>query len=846
MRFAETSWSGPSIAESQYLVRPSSPCMTQRLRRLSSYLPGVLLLLALLAWTEPGATLPPLTTEGGYAVSFFDPTQKAADGEPLRPDPAALDRDLRLLAGITSRIRTYEASRLPELPALAKQHGLQLYLGVWLSRDLARNERELRAGAHAAHEGPVTALIVGNEVLLRKELSPSLLKLTLQRARLLAKVPVSTAEYAQTWLDHPDLVDAVDFLTVHLLPYWQGVDIDGAVNHAIADLDRLRATFPGKPVVVGEVGWPSHGQRLGFAVPSPRHQARFVKAFAAAMRERDRPEPWFWIEAFDQPWKLNSEGSVGPHWGHFDAQRQRKFAATHALLHPPYWHRALAAVLLFTAVLWAAQALYPRWTVRQSLCFGGISAVVLVLIASASSEWSAGASIWPLPFLLLFALIVLRQVAEAIESPRERVPLRPPALPPRARVVLQVAAAAEAPAVLERSLSSMAAVSHVLQRILVLNNVADASYSAAVARRCRELQIDFHWLPECPGHKAQALNWALDHSGDSDWIGIFDADYRLDPRWIESVGHWLDDPTIDVIQLPQCHEAAEDRWAQAQSDEYDSFFRLAMPARADGAALVMQGTMVLIRRHWLQQHRWDTTCIVEDAELGLRLSASGARMVYLQQPMGWGLLPDRAAAWHRQRHRWAFGATQILRLHAGALFGPSRLGATQRLHWFAGWLPWFGHALHLAFALAALLWSISAILLPKQIDLPGVAWLLPVFALLGVQIVAGLLALRQRVCASWIDSLRCAWVSAALGSTIALALWSGLWRRRRPFDATRIAPPNSRGYLRWPASLVVLLLGSAIAIAMAWDGPTPMAIVWCSLVILFALPYLATVLLWRR
>jgi hypothetical protein len=50
---------------------------------------------------------------------------------------------------------------------------------------------------------------------------PSLLKLTPQRARLLAKVPVSTAEYAQTWLDHPDLADAVDFLTVHLLPYWQ-------------------------------------------------------------------------------------------------------------------------------------------------------------------------------------------------------------------------------------------------------------------------------------------------------------------------------------------------------------------------------------------------------------------------------------------------------------------------------------------------------------------------------------------------------------------------------------------------------------------------------------------------
>lgn len=113
--------------------------MPKRFLILLYALPGAVLLLALLAWTEPGATLPPLTTAGGYAVSFFDPTQKAADGQPLRPDPAELDRDLRLLAGITSRIRTYEAQSAETDPAACASAGQGAGVDRRVRADLARS-----------------------------------------------------------------------------------------------------------------------------------------------------------------------------------------------------------------------------------------------------------------------------------------------------------------------------------------------------------------------------------------------------------------------------------------------------------------------------------------------------------------------------------------------------------------------------------------------------------------------------------------------------------------------------------------------------------------------------------
>ncbi|HRO59596.1 MAG TPA: hypothetical protein PK177_10610, partial [Burkholderiaceae bacterium] len=157
-------------------------------------------------------------------------------------DPAAsvsrerIAEDLRLLSSRTNCVRTYSIDQgLDAVPEVAASLGMQVLLGAWLSRDRTLNQIELdRAIALAReHRGTVRALIVGNEVLLRRELPEHELAEALKLARSEAGVPVTYADVWEFWLEHPDLVDAVDFVTIHILPYWEDepVGIDEAAEH---------------------------------------------------------------------------------------------------------------------------------------------------------------------------------------------------------------------------------------------------------------------------------------------------------------------------------------------------------------------------------------------------------------------------------------------------------------------------------------------------------------------------------------------------------------------------------------------------------------------------------------
>ena len=108
--------------------------------------------------------------------------------------------------------------------------------------------------------------IVGNEALLSSDLTIDELATFLARARQALSVAVGTAEPWHLWIQHPELANHVDFIAVHLLPYWEGIHVDDAVDHIVARMDTLKATFPDKPIVIGEVGWPSFGRARGKAV----------------------------------------------------------------------------------------------------------------------------------------------------------------------------------------------------------------------------------------------------------------------------------------------------------------------------------------------------------------------------------------------------------------------------------------------------------------------------------------------------------------------------------------------------------------------------------------------------
>ncbi|WLI08522.1 glycosyl hydrolase family 17 protein [Pseudomonas sp. FP597] len=285
----------------------------------------------------------------------FDKDQSPFD-QPFTLRPARMDADLALLATRFECIRTYSMTGLEALPDMARKHGLKLMAGAWVSSDPVATAKEIDEVIAAANANPdvVTSVIVGNEALLRKEVTAAQLIKLIHTVKSQIKQPVTYADVWEFWLKHPEIAPAVDFLTIHLLPYWEDepTGIDQALKHVGEVRQTFGNTFAPKDVLIGETGWPSEGRQRETAVPSRVNEARFMRGFVA-MAEANG---WRYnlIEAFDQPWKRASEGAVGGYWGLFDADRQDKGVLAGPVTNVPYWPLWLGAgglLLLATLVL---------------------------------------------------------------------------------------------------------------------------------------------------------------------------------------------------------------------------------------------------------------------------------------------------------------------------------------------------------------------------------------------------------------------------------------------------------------------------------------------------------------
>ncbi|WP_339547365.1 glycoside hydrolase family 17 protein [Pseudomonas sp. RA_35y_Pfl2_P32] len=273
----------------------------------------------------------------------FDKDQSPFD-QPFNLRPERMDADLALLATRFECIRTYSVTGLEALPALARKHGLKLMIGAWVNSNPVDTAKEIELLIAEANANPdvVSAVIVGNEALLRKEITgPQLAKL-IKQVKQSVKQPVTYADVWEFWLQHPQIVPEVDFLTIHLLPYWEDdpSNIDAALQHVAQVRQVFGNRFAPKDVMIGETGWPSEGRQRETALPSRVNEARFIRGFVAMAEQQG----WHYnlIEAFDQPWKRGSEGAVGGYWGLFDADRQDKGVLAGPVSNLPLWPQWLA------------------------------------------------------------------------------------------------------------------------------------------------------------------------------------------------------------------------------------------------------------------------------------------------------------------------------------------------------------------------------------------------------------------------------------------------------------------------------------------------------------------------
>jgi glucan 1,3-beta-glucosidase len=294
-----------------------------------------------------------------YCVSYAPYREGQSPFDPKTFIPAAqIDSDLTQLSKITNCVRVYSTDQgIEQVAGLAAKHGMKVLQGIWLSSYPEKNRKQIESGIALANKYPDTiiALVVGNEVLLRGELSAIDLGNIIREVKSRVHVPVTYADVWEYWLRNRELASAVDFVTIHILPYWE--DFPVPASQAAAHVDAIRrqvvTAFPGKEVLIGEVGWPSAGRMREGALPSPANEARVIQdVLALAKRDHFRANV---IEAFDAPWKRALEGTVGGHWGMLDADtREPKFVLGKAVSNHPHWKLQAAGGVTFAVLIFAA------------------------------------------------------------------------------------------------------------------------------------------------------------------------------------------------------------------------------------------------------------------------------------------------------------------------------------------------------------------------------------------------------------------------------------------------------------------------------------------------------------
>lgn len=777
-----------------------------------------------------------------------------------------IEQDVALLSGKTHAIRTYTVDGpMAHVPELARKYDLNVALGAWIDKRLEQNEVEIENVIRIADKNRtnVVRVVVGNEVILRGELSVEQLGEYLNHVRTELGVPVGTAEPWGVWMQHPELAQHVDYIAVHMLPYWEGLDVDAAVDFVVEKINLLKQTFPDKPIIIGEVGWPSNGRTIKSAVADMATEAKFLRRFLH--RAEQENYIYYVMEAFDQPWKRALEGSVGAYWGVYDVERNAKFEFVKPIVGLPQWQTLaglsiLLAAIVFAILLTDSVTLNRRGRTFLAMIAYLLTTVVVWIAYDYSRQYMTIGAVIVGIFLMLGMLgVIMVLLIEAHEwaetlwvrgRRRELIPLSldDDKLP---MVSIHVPAYNEPPDMLIETLNSLANLDYPRYEVIVIdNNTKDESVWKPVQQHCKTLGEKFRFFHKSPlaGFKAGALNFALTQTvPEATVIAVIDSDYCVEPMWLRDLVPQFSQEHVAIVQAPQDYRDLNENSFKAMCfAEYRGFFHIGMVTRNERNAIIQHGTMTMVRRSCLEEvGGWGEKTITEDAQLGFMIFSAGYQAVYTSSSYGKGLMPDSFQDYKNQRFRWAYGAMQILRYHAREILGltKSKLTTGQRYHFVAGWLPWIADGINLIFNFAAIAWSIALITMPNEIDPPLVIFSVLPLALFTFKIAKVIYLYHgAQIVGSLKETVAAALAGLSLSHTIAKAMWSGLFTDGRPFVRTP-KKEKSAALVKAVATsseetLIMLALWlAAAAIYMLLPVDTWDMILWVTVLLVQSLPY---------
>jgi cellulose synthase/poly-beta-1,6-N-acetylglucosamine synthase-like glycosyltransferase/exo-beta-1,3-glucanase (GH17 family) len=807
----------------------------------------------------------------------------------LDATPDEIRRDLKAIAPYTRAIRTYSTTRGRDaIPGIADEFGLKVTLGIWVEREekcddkdteclkrlkdeKARNETELQTAiALAKKHRNIIGIVVGNETIFRGDKTVAELVKLIQRVKREVQVPVTTGDILSAWLDdakvdhsdpgkNPWLASNVDYIAVHILPYWNYVSDKHAVEEAISGYQKLRQTYPGKRIVIAEFGWPSAGYNRGDANPGRVEQATVLRDFVSHAEALGID--YNIIEAIDQPWKTD-EGSVGPYWGLMDASLQPKFALTGPIIDGDHWKIAAIAVLIGFLLSLPILALSGA-TLGQATLLTMAVHMIGAWCATVFAFWAGHYFVAGAAFALAFGLVLLAVLimiglarieeiaAIAFGRPPRRL-LQPSLLPAgyAPKVSIHIPACREPPEMLKLTLDSVARLDYPnFECVVVVNNTPDPAMWQPVEEHCRALGERFKFVnaESLPGFKAGALRRAIVHTAaDAEIIGLIDADYAVDPNWLKDLVPAFADPTLGLVQAPQDHrDSQRSVMHRAMNGEYAGFFDTGMVQRNENNAIIVHGTMCLIRRTAMESvGGWSSDTICEDTDLGLTILEHGWRIQYTNKRYGWGLLPDSYEAFKKQRYRWASGGTQILKKHwRQFLPGASRLTAEQKRDFILGWLNWLGaESVGVAVAILNLLWV--PVVAFVGIAIPDKILTLPIMAAFLVSVAHFVTVYRARVAIPVGQMLSAMFAAMSVQWTVARAVGDGVIKQHLPFVRTAKGGKGRRGQefqAFWEAILGGLLVTGAVILVATNREQIREIYIFAMVLAIQSLPFLSAV-----
>jgi len=779
------------------------------------------------------------------------------------PNKEKIRADLKKLATMTKAIRLYSSTGGVELvPAIANEFGLKVTVGAWIDKNADRNEREIAAALELAKRNSnVIGIVVGNETIYRGEQKVEDLIEIIQRVKKQTNVPVTTGEIWNILRDNPQLASAVDFIAAHILPYWENFTAQQAVDQAMYIYGLLRDTFPGKRIVIAEFGWPSAGYNLKNAFPGPFEQAWVLRNFVT--RAEAIGMDYNIVEAIDQPWKF-FEGGVGPYWGILDASREPKFSWTGPVVDHDYWKVAGIALLVGVLLSFPIFRL-ARPTVMQSVVLAAAASGVGAWVATVFAYWNTHYFVFGSAFALTLGLILLvplvliamarieeiatiafghkpaRLISAAVPSPAEGY---------APKVSIHVPAYFEPPEMLKQTLDAVSRLDYPnFECVVIINNTPDPAFWQPIQDHCRTLGERFIFInaEKVQGFKAGALRIAMERTApDAEIIGIIDADYVVTPDWLKDLVPAFVDPRVGLVQAPQEHRDGDRSLMHyAMNGEYAGFFDIGMVQRNEANAIIVHGTMCLIRRAAMDMAGgWAGDTICEDTDLGLAIIEHGWLTHYTNKRYGYGLLPDTYEAFKKQRHRWAYGGFQIVKKHwRRFLPNASRLSPDQKREFALGWLNWLGaESLGVVVAILNLIWV--PIVSFADIAIPDKILTLPIIAAFVVSLSHFLILYRLRVPVKVGQMLGAMVAAMSVQWTVSRAVANGLITDHLPFARTSkggLSMMSVEFQAFWEAVIGILLIIGAIVLVAFNVKEVREINIFAGVLVLQSLPFLSAV-----